>query len=678
MKTTMFIAILLLVFAATPALGLDFEQGPSYLWGGATAVVSDYDIVVASYPVGLRIYANSSGDGFPVLGQFEFNDGVSDMVLQGSDLYFTATDLSLHHVDLSQTQSPQYIGQLGATPGYRLIESSGDWMVTAGDHWLRLFALSDTAAPVLMDSTFFTGQAQLLSLSDTLIILMTAALELRSFAIADGSLTGMLSSDASSVSSFPPLSLGVYESRVYIARREQGVMIIDYSDPTAPTMRDPFYTYGSANDVAVAGNHLMIADETLGLVSCRLYDPDHPYWQDEYHGFGGILRVWPGVNGRFFASQNTDFIAVDTDALGQVSPVGRFSDPGTYGNLVRSREVAFVSDVFGLWRTIPDSVVSDSSFHRTGLFGQINDLLVNDEVLFTAEGGAGAGIYRVDELGNLARQSLVDVDRFASLVAVAEDRLVVAQSGYGFEIFDVSDPTVPDDIGRYRRSRGFLDAIMPNERYLYLSETNGSVTVYDFEQPIKPKKLGTFAGPASVNDMLIYDGHLYAADNPGGLFVYSLANPSAPTQVATRSVGGGLQALWRSGRTLYTAGVTGRVLAYDLDEPHNPVLLGETDLAYPIKAIAKFGERLWYLSSSFVGTLDVLPLLLPGDTDNNGALEPLDLIVLIDFVFQNGKPLIRPNTADVNGDGTTNLVDVVRMVDALYMNGGPLLPGTLE
>ncbi|MBD3298899.1 MAG: hypothetical protein GF341_09610 [candidate division Zixibacteria bacterium] len=678
MKKTTFIAILLLAFAAGPALALDFQQAPSYLWGGASSVVSDYDIVVAAYPVGLRVYKNSSADGFPVVGQFEFSNGVNDMVLHGADLYFTANDRSLHRVDLSQPDAPQYVGPVGAAPGYRLVESSGDWMVTAGSHWLRLFALSDTATPVLVDSTFFTEQEQLLALSDTVIILMTAALELRSFAIAGGELTGILSSDASSVSGSAPLSLGMYESRVYIARRNEGVMILDYSDPATPMMREPFFTYGSANDVAVAGNRLMIADETLGLVSCRLYDPDNPYWQDEDNTFGAIYRVWPGMNGRFFASQNTDIVAVDTDALGQIGLAGRFSHPGSYRRLVRSGEVAFISDVFGLWRAIPDSIVSDSSFQRAGLFGQMTDLSMNDGLLFTAEGPAGAGIYTPDEAGNLTRQSRVDVDRFASLVAFADNRLVVAQSGYGFEIFDVSNPTVPDEIGRYRRSRGFLDAIMPNERYLYLSESNGSITVYDFEQPIKPKKLGTFAGPVSVNDMLIYGGHLYVADNPGGLYVYSLTNPSAPTQVTMLPVNGGTQALWRSGRTLYAAGATGRVLAFDIDDPHNPVLIGETDLAYPITDIAKFGERLWYLSSHFVGTLDVLPPLLPGDTDNNGVLEPVDLVVLIDYVFRNGKPLIRPNTADVNGDGSANLVDVVRMVDALYMNGGPLVPGTLE
>jgi photosystem II stability/assembly factor-like uncharacterized protein len=62
---------------------------------------------------------------------------------------------------------------------------------------------------------------------------------------------------------------------------------------------------------------------------------------------------------------------------------------------------------------------------------------------------------------------------------------------------------------------------------------------------------------------------------------------------------------------------------------------------------------------------------LVGDANGNGAIEPGDVVFLINYLFRNGSPPDPPQAGDANGDGVLEPGDVVYLINYLFRGGPP-------
>jgi len=62
-----------------------------------------------------------------------------------------------------------------------------------------------------------------------------------------------------------------------------------------------------------------------------------------------------------------------------------------------------------------------------------------------------------------------------------------------------------------------------------------------------------------------------------------------------------------------------------------------------------------------------------GDLNNDLAVNPVDVVWLVNIVYRNGPPPVLPGTQYINGDSACNPVDVVWLVNHVYRNGPPPL-----
>ena len=55
---------------------------------------------------------------------------------------------------------------------------------------------------------------------------------------------------------------------------------------------------------------------------------------------------------------------------------------------------------------------------------------------------------------------------------------------------------------------------------------------------------------------------------------------------------------------------------------------------------------------------------LKGDATNDGAVDILDLVSIIDYIVSNTSPA-SPTNADANGDGSIDILDLVWIIDKI-------------
>jgi len=60
---------------------------------------------------------------------------------------------------------------------------------------------------------------------------------------------------------------------------------------------------------------------------------------------------------------------------------------------------------------------------------------------------------------------------------------------------------------------------------------------------------------------------------------------------------------------------------------------------------------------------------LCGDIDSSGSINMLDILALIDFLYNNGSTPNPLNIADVDGNGSVNLLDAIYLISYLYLSG---------
>ena len=100
-------------------------------------------------------------------------------------------------------------------------------------------------------------------------------------------------------------------SYAYVADRDDGLDIIDISDPSSPTLTGNFNTSGVAVDVAVIGNYVAVVG-IFGLVIIGVSDPSSPYLAGNFDTSGSAFGV--AVSGNA-VSGHYAYVADDADGL---------------------------------------------------------------------------------------------------------------------------------------------------------------------------------------------------------------------------------------------------------------------------------------------------------------------------------------------------------------------------
>ena len=173
-----------------------------------------------------------------------------------------------------------------------------------------------------------------------------------------------------------------------------------------------------------------------------------------------------------------------------------------------------------------------------------------------------------EKLGKvLLPTSVRDVDISGTLAYVAD-------SYFGLQIVDVSDPKIPFQVGSYSDTQR-VEAITVQGKYAYLADTHEGLRIIDVSDPEHPWEVSCFDSGGFPQDVAYRDGLIYLA-TWDGVWIVDVTDPGYPNPVGSIEPGAyyGFESVTFHGDYAYCAAGQGGLRAFDVTNPVLPILVG--------------------------------------------------------------------------------------------------------
>ncbi len=305
---------------------------------------------------------------------------------------------------------------------------------------------------------------------------------------------------------------------------------------------------GSTTAVAVKGNYAYMGQGPR-MVVLDVSNPASPVFVNESELLPGLV-MGVEVDGDY-AYVTTMFSGLNIFDISQANRPKLISevkpDRGGCGPLILNDGIAYIAcNTSGLFvvdvkNPLSPKVLSHDVFQDNGLSIAYH----NDYVYFLSHPG-GIKIFNVSDPTNPQQVGYFDMETIPSVttvnaeaIAVCQDDLCMAVGNHGFVILDLSDPSNPSikaDITQF-----WASGVVSDGRYAYLVDDLEGVRVFDISNPSQPQQVGLM--PTSVGGfefsvqeltergIYIANQILFIPDQAYGLVTVDVSNPSQPVRI---------------------------------------------------------------------------------------------------------------------------------------------------
>ncbi|MFC1495105.1 C13 family peptidase [Thermodesulfobacteriota bacterium] len=459
----------------------------------------------------------------------------------------------------------------------------------------------------------------------------------------------------------------VFGSYAYVADRDNGLQVIDITDPSNPQIVGFVDTPGQANDVTIVGDTAYVADGDNGLQVIDISDPSNPqivgsldalgstnkvcvsgiyaYVASSYDyssGYGGGLQVIDindSSNPNKIASVNTDNEARGVSVSGSYAYVAGFnniqvidiSDPlnpkiiGSVFTVNYGRDV-FVAGSYAYMAGWPNglSVIDISVPSNPKLIGivstpgEASGVFVLGSYAYVADGDNGL---QVIDISNPSIPKISgDVNTHDAIqVSVLENFAFVADRTNGLQVIDIIDPSNPQIIGSVETQHSAM-GVFVSGNYAYVADASYGLKVIDIIDPSNPLIIGFLDTPGDDADKVFVSGnYAYITDVQEGLLVVDVSIPSSPEYLTTVDTPGYDHDVFVSGSYAYVANDTSGLQIIDISDPLNPQIIANADTLGNAQRVFVSGSYA-YVANPFSG-LQVIDISDPSNPEIVGSVD---------------------------------------------------------
>ena len=349
----------------------------------------------------------------------------------------------------------------------------------------------------------------------------------------------------------PTFDAAVSGGYAYIGDGEDGILIVNVSEPTAPFLEASFQTPGYARTPVIANSLAYVADGDSGLL---VLDIAHPAQPEIIGGF--CCGVYD--------------LAVEGDYAYALS----------YGYELLILNVAD-----------PDSIFVEGSYQAADSMQEVTDMTYAGGRVYFSVIPDGLEIIDVSDPAEPFWVSAYNPGYYFSELAVEGDFAFMDffQPAYGLAVINIADPEAPYLEGIHY-TQGTPRGLQMAAGHVFLADSEFGLDVVDVSVPSQPKLAGRYDAPNCVRDVAITDSYLCAVDTYGGLYVVDVSEPGQPQWIGTCSTPGDAWGLTAAGNYAFVADGYAGLQIIDIANPSDPILVGSYDTPGRARSVAVAGD----------------------------------------------------------------------------------------
>ncbi len=384
--------------------------------------------------------------------------------------------------------------------------------------------------------------------------------------------------------------------------------ILDFSDPTAPTLVNSRGYKSSIRNLRVLNdNTLILANGNRELHALDLTDPTHPNQISIFNAFNstsfwGIAAFEVSGDLVYVNDGCDDLLVLDYSDPGSPIKVGDYPIQSCPSDIVLDGDQAYLTYTFSGFDTLDISIPTQPAYlaHiQTRPYFQT--LVPSHSKIFISTSKRPIAI--INKLRNLngtsAHEATTDDPGNYRAIELVDDHAYAAASDGLLTTTDITDPFNPVLIDTQATTGPAHDLVVHNG-FAYVAVLSG-FDVFDLTDPDQPIWV-KFVDDASANKLAV-DGNLLVAttSEPSEIAIYDISNPADPQRydLSINYIAEYPREIILRDETLYCACGYSTFVVADLSDPQSPVITDQ----YTAPQFAEFAEALTIEGSiAYVGT----------------------------------------------------------------------------
>ncbi|MFH1843199.1 MAG: FlgD immunoglobulin-like domain containing protein [bacterium] len=399
----------------------------------------------------------------------------------------------------------------------------------------------------------------------------------------------------------------------YVGDGGVGVQVCDISDPTLPVITGVYNTPGMARGVAVAGDLVLVADGVTGLALVDVSDPTAPQLVGIHDTPGSAIAVAVAGDLAYVADRESGLQIVDISDPTSPTSVGSYDTPDDTWAVAVDGDLVYLGDsgngiviVDASDPTLPVLLGAlDTSGSVRGIQVAGDELLVAAyyQVLVLDVSNPTSPFIRhaIDTPGTVTRVASAGIHAFA-----------VAGSGGGFISLRYRERTDPLLLGSISLPGPPLDLVVAGD-YAFVADYTNGLAVVDISDPFNPIFIDTLVSLHQARTVCLAGDVAFIAMDNRHLGVADISDPENPVHLSTWVAPGLVRHALAVGDLLYVACDAAGLLLLDITDPLIPVQVGQHPVA-PLHAawrVTVAGDFAYLGVAGSVGGVEVVDVSDP-------------------------------------------------------------------
>jgi len=414
------------------------------------------------------------------------------LVLDGTNAYIS-TDHGIYIYDISDPENPSKIGFYGSGSSDGL-EVKGDMVYRAAyDGRFEIFDVSDPTNITEFDNprmTFPYYTVKFMALKGDYLYCAGES-DFRIFRTLN------ITERYHHASADYTKNVTTSGNYAFVANEQNGLYILDITNPANPDPHGYLDTPGSASNVDVYGNLAGVADNNEGLRIIDISDPASPY-----------------------EISTADTIAYNIE-------------------LVDNR--AYIAGEEGMHIVDLSNPASPQEIGFFNAYGRVSDIVVTGDVAYLC-GGSSNNYFVIVDISDPGNP--VEVNRHLNSgrnLSVDGGYAYLAEGWYGFTILDINDPYNIVEVGDFPNK---VQDVIVNGDYACITEGSDGLRIWNISAPQAPVEEGYTNIGQNLSGISLNAGHIYVAGGENGLYVFKEEIP--PEKPIDLQAGGSSPSLWQA------------------------------------------------------------------------------------------------------------------------------------